>query len=510
MSGILSWAMAALQFMALLFVILIGLALAIVAVMYFIDVRQNENTIRKNYPVIGRFRSLFQHMGEFFRQYFFAMDREEMPFNRAERSWVYRASKGVNNTVAFGSTRNIYAPGNILFENTSFPTLDEDAVPPRAITIGEGYCEQPYTTSSLFNISAMSFGAISKPAVRALSIGAAKAGAWLNTGEGGLSSYHLEGGCDVVFQMGTAKYGVRDDQGQLSEEKLKEIAAIPQVRMIEIKISQGAKPGKGGILPGVKVTPEIAAIRGIPAGQDSISPNRHAEAGNDDELLELIARIRRISGKPVGIKAVLGGNLWITRLCEAIQQKGLEYAPDYFSVDGGDGGTGAAPMSLMDSVGLPLKESLPFLINELIRFDLRERIRVVASGKLINPSEVSWALCAGADFIVSARGPMMALGCIQAMQCNKNTCPTGITTHKAHLQKGLDVTIKSERVASYIEHIVHEVGTISHSVGVREPRELCRAHARIMGDNGFSTELTDLYPYPNYRMNKSTSNHREN
>jgi len=348
----------------------------------------------------------------------------------------------------------------------------------------------------------MSYGAISKPAVRALSKGAAQAQAWLNTGEGGLSDYHLEGGCDLVFQIGTAKYGARDVNGKLSEARLREIAQIEQVRMVEIKISQGAKPGKGGILPGIKVTAEIAGIRGIPAGEDSISPNRHVEVENDDDLLELIHRIRSITGKPVGIKAVLGGNLWATRICKKIRSKGLEYAPDFFTIDGGDGGTGAAPMSLMDTVGLPLKESLPFLVNELIRYGLRERIKVIASGKLINPPEVAWALCTGADFVVSARGAMMALGCIQAMQCNKNTCPTGIATHEKKLQRGLHVSKKSERVARYINQMVHEIGVISHSVGVNEPRKLGRKHARIMGENGISTELTSLYPYPNYHLNR--------
>ncbi len=504
MSAIGDFIVASMQIFALLLIFLLGVLLVSVIVMYLRDITQTENTIRKNYPIVGRFRYLFEHLGEFFRQYFFAQDREEMPFNRAERSWVYRAAKGVDNTVAFGSTRNIYASGTILFENTAYPTLDQDAVKPGELIIGEHFCEQPYHTHSLFNISGMSYGAISKPAVRALSKGAAKAGAWLNTGEGGLSDYHLEGGCDLVFQIGTAKYGVRDENGQLSESRLKELADIEQIRMFEIKISQGAKPGKGGILPGIKVTKEIAEIRGIPQGEDSISPNRHVEVSDDDTLLEMIHRIRQITGKPVGLKAVLGGNLWITRLFQKIQKQGHEYAPDFFVVDGGDGGTGAAPMSLMDTVGLPLRESLPFLVNELIRYGLKQRVKVVASGKLINPPEVAWALCTGADFVVSARGSMMALGCIQAMQCNKNTCPTGVTTHDKKLQRGLDVTKKSERVARYIMQMVYEIGVISHSVGLKEPRALSRKNARMMGNDGLSTELTSLYPYPNFHLNRHT------
>ncbi|MEE9448029.1 MAG: FMN-binding glutamate synthase family protein [Arenicellales bacterium] len=501
MSAITSFVVSSMQFFSALLIFLLGVLIIAVIYMYFRDITQTENTIRKNYPVVGRFRYLFEHLGEFFRQYFFAQDREEMPFNRAERSWVYRAAKGVDNTVAFGSTRNMFANGTILFENTPYPTLDEHAAKPSELIIGKDYCVQPFHTHSLFNISGMSYGAISKPAIRALSAGAAKAGAWLNTGEGGLSDFHLEGGCDLVFQIGTAKYGVRDADGSLSESRLKELAAIEQIRMFEIKISQGAKPGKGGILPGIKVSKEISEIRGIPQDEDSISPNRHVEVENDDALLELIHKIRTLTGKPVGIKAVLGGNLWITRLCQKIQEKGLDYAPDFFAVDGGDGGTGAAPMSLMDTVGLPLRESLPFLMNELHRFKLKDRIIVIASGKLINPPEVAWALCTGADFVVSARGAMMALGCIQAMQCNRNTCPTGITTHDKKLQRGLDVTKKSERVARYIDQMVHEIGVISHSVGLKEPRALGREHARMMGEDGTSTELTTLYPYPNYHIN---------
>ncbi len=248
-----------------------------VVYLFVVDIRQTEHTIRRNYPVIGRFRYFFEHMGEFFRQYFFAMDREELPFNRAQRSWVYRAAKNVDSTVAFGSTRPLDKPGDVIFLNHPFPTLEEDAAEISPVIIGAGFARIPYVTRSIYNISAMSFGALSVPAISSLSKGAAKAGIWMNTGEGGLSSYHLEGNCDLVFQIGTAKYGVRDEEGNLSDEKLREIAEHPQVCMFEIKMSQGAKPGKGGILPAEKVTAEIAKIRGIPEGEDSISPNGHTD-----------------------------------------------------------------------------------------------------------------------------------------------------------------------------------------------------------------------------------------
>ena len=483
-----------LEVLASLFVLLIGIGVLIVIVMYFRDITQTTHAIRRNYPVVGRFRYLFENMGEFFRQYFFAQDREELPFNRAQRSWVYRSAKNLDNTVAFGSTRSLRTTGNILFVNCAFPTLNKDAVKPKKITIGKD-CKIPYETSSLFNISGMSYGAISKPAVLALSNGARMAGAWINTGEGGLSPYHIEGGADIVMQIGTAKYGLRDAEGNLSDEKLAEVAAHPQVKMFEIKLSQGAKPGKGGILPGSKVTAEIAQIRGIEEGKDSISPNRHIEVKNVQELLDMIKRVRDVTGKPVGIKTVIGAYGWLDHLFTEINKRGHKSAPDFITIDGAEGGTGAAPMSLMDYMGLPLHESLPLVIDKLDEHGLREQVKVICAGKLINPGAVAWALCMGADFVTSARGFMFALGCIQALQCNKNTCPTGITTHNLKLQKGLDPKSKEVRVKNYIEHMVHEVGVISHSCGVNEPRQLKRFHCRVMSGNGKSKSMEELYPY---------------
>ena len=489
-----SFGLEALGWLAAIFIFVVGLFILFLIGVFISDITQTRHAIRRNYPVIGHLRYFFEHMGTFFRQYFFTMDREEMPFNRAQRTWVYRAAKDIDNTVAFGSTRDLHPSGTILFVNHPFPTLGKDAVEPRNVTIGESYADKPYTTASIFNISGMSYGAISKPAVLALSYGAYKAGAWLNTGEGGLSPYHLDGGADVVFQIGTAKYGVRDEAGNLSDEKLRQVAAHEEVRMFEIKLSQGAKPGKGGILPAEKVTKAIAETRGIPQGLDSISPNRHPEIENNADLLDMIHHIRKVTGKPVGFKAVIGDKTWIDDLCKMINQHGREYAPDFITVDSADGGTGAAPQSLMDFVGLPIQESLPLVVDSLVNHDLRERIKVIASGKLINPSEVAWALCMGADFVVSARGFMFALGCIQALQCNKNTCPTGITTHDKKLQKGLVAEQKSTRVHNYIKNIVHEVGTIAHSCGVRSPRELNRSHARIVQENGTSVTLAEIYP----------------
>ncbi|MCP5181827.1 MAG: FMN-binding glutamate synthase family protein [Pseudomonadales bacterium] len=481
--------------MAYLFVWTLGLTVIVVLVMFVIDISQTTHAVRRNFPVIGRFRYFFEHLGEFFRPYFFAMDREEMPFNRAERAWVYRAAKGDDQTVAFGSTRDLRVPGTVLFLNSPVPVLDGDAGDLPEVVIGP-QTRQPYATRHFFHVSGMSFGAISKPAVQALSAGARRAGVWMNTGEGGLSPYHLEGGADIVFQIGTAKYGVRDAQGYLSDERLRAIAEHAQVRMFELKLSQGAKPGKGGILPGVKVTEEIARIRFIAPGQDSLSPNRHPEIQSVDDLLDVIGHIREVTGKPTGFKAVIGAHDWLDELCEAIRRRGREHAPDFITVDSGDGGTGAAPLSLIDSVGLPLKEGLPLVVDALIRHGLRDRVKVIASGKMITPTPVAWALCMGADFVVSARGFMFALGCIQSLQCNKNTCPTGITTHDQRLQRGLVLPDKTERVHRYAEAMHHEVSIIAHSCGLPSPRGFGRRHVRIVQANGLSVPLVQLHPEP--------------
>ncbi len=480
------------QGLTYLFIFSIGLLLLLVIAVYIADTIQTKHAIRHNYPVIGRFRYWFEEMGVFLRQYFFAMDREELPFNRAERAWVYRAAKNISNTTAFGSTRDLRSSGTILFSNCPYPTLDKDSADVTEVTIGIS-CSQPYTTKSLFNISGMSYGAISKPAVLALSNGARMAGCWMNTGEGGLSPYHLEGGADIVFQIGTAKFGVSNEHGLLSAEKLKAVANHQQVKMFEIKLSQGAKPGKGGMLPGSKVTAEIAKIRGINAGEDSISPNRHIDINNESELLDMINFVRDSTGKPTGIKAVIGAYGWVNDLCLAIKKRGIDSAPDFITIDSADGGTGAAPMSLIDYMGLPLRESLPLVVDIIKYHELHDRIKIIASGKMLTPADVAWALCTGADFITSARGFLFSLGCIQALQCNKNTCPTGITTHDRKLQSGLNAILKAVRVKNYVNNMVKEVGVIAHSCGVDEPRELQRFHARMVTQNGISLPLNEIY-----------------
>ena len=488
----------------ILVLLVVGLVIYLV-VLYIIDSTQYHHTIRRNYPVIGRLRYVFEHLGVFMRQYFFAQDRDELPFNRAQRSWVYRASKNVDATIAFGSTNDLRVPGSIIFENCPYPVLEQDIDTVPCIVFGP-YAKFPYRTNSFFHISGLSYGALGKNAVLALSKGARRAGCWLNTGEGGLSSYHLEGGADIVFQIGTAKNGVRTLEGKLDTDKLVELAAHSCIKMFELKLSQGAKPGKGGILPAAKITKEIATIRGIPMGEDAMSPNRHPEIANDEQLLDYIAMLKRLTGKPVGCKFVIGDESWIDSLLQAVQKRKLSDMPDFFSLDGAEGGTGAAPMSLMDHVGLPLSESLPLLVNKLHYYGLKQRIRVIASGKLVTASSVALALAHGADAVVSARGFLFALGCIQALQCNKNTCPTGITTHNRKLQRGLNPQDKSERVANYVRNIQKEVGIIAHSCGVKEATKLRRHHVRLVTSQLRSINLVDLYPvhYANKSQKKNT------
>jgi glutamate synthase domain-containing protein 2 len=472
-------------------------AFVVIGALMFIfirDITQKKHSVLRNYPIIGRFRYFFEQLGEYFRQYFFAGDRDEMPFNRATRGWVYRLAKNEGGVIGFGSTYDLHQPGALIFVNHPFPVLEEERLPTPSLLLGEGYCKQPFEARSIVNISGMSFGAISAPAVRSLSKGANVAGCWMDTGEGGLSPYHIEGGCDIIMQMGTAKYGMRDAQGNVSAERLVELAQ--HVKAFEIKLSQGAKPGKGGVLPGRKVTAEIAQIRGIPEGRDSISPNRHRDIANMNELLEKIVWMRDLTGRPIGVKTAVGGWRFMNEMADIIHRRGLEFAPDFLVIDGGEGGSGAAPQALADHMGLSIEEALPRVVDALVETGLRSRVKVVASGKIVTSARAAWALCVGADFINTARGFMFALGCIQALRCHQNTCPTGVTTHNKRLQRALVVEEKFLRVANYAMNMNKEIDMIAHSCGVRHARELRREHVRIVQASGQSVALNMLYPYP--------------
>ncbi len=482
MDAFAEFAMSGLELLGSLFLFTVGL-LALGAVALFVyDKTQTRNTIWRNYPVIGHFRNIFQHLGEFFRQYFFALDREEMPFNRAEREWVKHVCEDGKDVVPFGSTK-VFDAGMPIFANGLFPKLDDEEKVKPPFIIGPD-TPNPYKPTSFFNISAMSYGSLSKPAIRALSHGAQMAGCYLNTGEGGVSPYHLEGECDVVFQLGTAKFGARNDDATLNEEKLAKVCENPNIKMMEIKLSQGAKPGKGGILPAKKVTAEIAEIRGVPEGESALSPNRHVDAGNAEELLDLVDQVRRVSKRPTGLKFCMGQVGPVQELIDTIVARGPASAPDYIALDSGDGGTGAAPMPLIDSTGMVIEDSLPLLHDMLTEAGLRDRIKIIASGKLITSADVAWAFCVGADMVNNGRGFMFALGCIQALKCDKNTCPTGITTHNPRLQKGLDPTNKAVRVMNYVKTLNKEVEMIAHACGVDCPRDLTREHLLVVQASG--------------------------
>lgn len=461
------------------------------------DIVQKKHSVLRNYPLVGRLRYFLESQGEYIRQYFIAGERDEMPFNRAARNWVYRTAKGVGGVIGFGSTNDLREPGSIIFVNAPFPLLESEQITSPVVILGEGYCREPYSARSLVNISGMSFGALSAPAIQALSRGAELAGCWLNTGEGGLSPHHVIADCEVIMQIGTARYGIRDLQGEFSKERAIELGK--RVSAFEIKLSQGAKPGKGGVLPGGKVTEEIAKIRGIPAGEDSLSPNRHSDIGNIDELLDRIAMIRELTGKPVGVKTAIGGWEFGHSLCEAVLRRGQDFAPDFLVIDGGEGGSGAAPQVLADHMGMPIMEALPRVVDDLIAAGLKQRIKVVASGKLVTPAKAAWALCTGADFINTARGFMFSLGCIQAMRCHSNTCPTGITTHNKRLQRGLVVEEKYQRVANYAAGMNKEIEMIAHSCGLKHARELRREHVRLVQTACNSMAMNMLYPYPQIR-----------
>ncbi len=445
---------------------------------------QKKHSLRRNYPVIARGRWFMEYFGHFFRSYT-SNDREDYPFSKVERVYAYKAAKGNKRTEAFGSTLN-YKDMDFAFINSQFPYTG-DKKEPNEIVFGEK-TKHPYKTNSRINISAMSYGALSHVAILSLSQGAAKGNFLMNTGEGGLSKFHIDGGAPIIFQIGTAKYGCANDDLTLNEEKLKELANNQQIKMFEIKLSQGAKPGKGGILPADKVTKEIAEARNIEIGKASISPSAHKEISNMDNLIDFIKKVKEITGKPVGIKLCLGSEQqfydMIKHLNERIsgflehQEDANLICPDFITVDSADGGTGAAPLAHMDAMGMNLKESLTVVDKVLKDFNLRKNIKIIASGKLLTPVHAAWAFANGADSINIGRGFLFSLGCIQARICSKNKCPTGITSHGKKYTKGLIPEEKNKRVFHYHKHLTEDLMDIAHSCGVESFDKLDQSHIR--------------------------------
>jgi len=470
---------------------------AVVGVLGFLtlqDMLQPRHAIRRVYPLVGRLRYLVERVGPELRQYIVTNDLEERPFNRSQRSWVYQNAKGVDSAVGFGTQRDPSAPGNFHFLPSPFPTLTEEAPEdPRPVVIGPNR-PRPFVVRSRINIAPMSFGALSAAAVRALSEGAAQAGTYINTGEGGLSPYHLSGGGDVVFQIGPAKYGVRTPEGDIDWARVKEWGRHPQVRAFEVKISQGAKPGKGGILPAAKVTEEIAAIRGIPAGHASHSPNRFSEFFDVPSLIDFVEQIRAGVPVPVGVKIAVGAVDFIDQLASELERTGR--GPDYISVDGAEGGTGAAPLSLSDHMALPLCDALVEVDDAYRRHGVRDRIVIIAAGRTITGADAAQSLALGADLVNIARGFLFALGCIQALRCHENTCPSGVATQSKWRQRGLVPDEKAPRVANYARAVQEDLMVVTRAIGLRSPGELRREHLEVVVDVGRRMKGSELYPYP--------------
>lgn len=455
------------------------------------DLVQTRKTILRNYPVLGHMRYLLEAFRPEIGQYFIETDLGGRPFNRRERSVVYQRAKDVRDTVAFGTQRDIKAEGYEWMEHSMFPT-HWGTYDPR-IKIGSSQCTQPYE-SALMNISAMSFGSLSKNAVMAMNKGAKWSEFAHNTGEGGISPYHLKYGGDLIWQIGTGYFGCRDAEGNFSEEAFKAESNRPEVKMIELKLSQGAKPGKGGILPAKKNTEEIARIRKVEPHTTIYSPSSHKAFSNPTELMYFIKKLRDLSGgKPTGFKLCVGSKDEFRAICKAIKDTGIY--PDFICVDGAEGGTGAAPLEFTDHIGTPLYEGLSFVDNELTKHGLRDEIKLIATGRIITGFDLIKALAIGADLVASARGMMMAIGCIQALICNADSCPTGIATQNKRLMKGLDVEDKSQRIGNYQDGTVKAAVQIAEACGFKSFDDIKRHHI-LTKWNGEQCTFADMFPYP--------------
>lgn len=461
------------------------------------------HTLKHNFPVIGHFRYLLEKIGPELRQYIVANNREELPFNRSQRSWIYASSKRQNNYQGFGTDQDQASPGFVFINPAMFPYALEPTHPnridptfiPCAKVMGEyNKRRRPYRPYSIVNISAMSYGSLSAKAIESLNIGAKKAGCYHNTGEGGLSPYH-KNGADVVFHFGTGYFGVRDDEGKFSMQKMKALVEkFPFIRAIEIKLSQGAKPGKGGVLPASKITQEIADIRHISLGKDVLSPASHSAFSNIREMFDFIEKMAEETGLPVGFKSAVGKMEMWEELADLMVRTGK--GPDFISIDGGEGGTGAAPPAFADHVSLPFVYAFSNVYKIFADRGLTDRIVFIASGKLGLPAKALMAMAMGADLINVAREAMMSIGCIQAQVCQTNNCPTGIATSNKWLQNGIDTTLKSERFYNYVKTLRIETLEITHACGYEHPCQMKMKDVDVsMGDNNYTRTLRDTYKY---------------
>jgi glutamate synthase domain-containing protein 2 len=459
---------------------------------YIHDIRQPKHSILRNYPVIGHLRYFFESIRPEMRQYFFESDLDGKPFSRRQRSIVYQRAKNVRQTVPFGMQANSQESGFEWIAHTMFPArvTEEDL----RVTVGGSRCKQPYS-ASIYNISAMSYGSLSKTAVTALS-GGAKLGRFAhNTGEGGVSPFHIEGGGDLIWQIGTGYFGCRDGHGNFSEKLYEEQVSHPNIKMVEIKLSQGAKPGHGGILPAAKNTPEIAAIRKVIPHTTVASPPAHSAFQDQFTMLLFIEKLRVLSqGKPIGIKLCIGNKLEFERLCQEMMHN--QIYPDFITIDGAEGGTGAAPLEFTDSLGMPLYDALSFVQEMLVKYKLRKEIRVIAAGKIITGVDIIKAISLGADICYSARGMMFALGCIQALQCDSGRCPVGIATQDENLYKGLDVADKRVRVANFHGNTIKSTIEVMEACGFGSIDSITPDKIFRRVESGRTLSFEDIYFKP--------------
>jgi glutamate synthase domain-containing protein 2 len=454
------------------------------------DMIQTSHAILRNFPIVGHFRYLLEAVRPEIYQYFIESNNDGKPFNREERSLVYARAKNVRDTVPFGSQEEMYEEG---YEWVSHSLKPIHVAPETLrVTIGGADCTQPYS-ASILNISAMSFGSLSSHAILALSQGAQMGHFAHNTGEGGISDYHIKGGGDLIWQIGTGYFGCRTSAGNFCPDSFAKKAGSDQVKMIEIKISQGAKPGHGGILPGIKVSSEIAKVRQVPEGKTVISPPAHTAFTSPPELLNFIAQLRKLSnGKPIGFKLCLGKRHQFLSICKAMHETNIY--PDFISVDGAEGGTGAAPLEFANFIGYPLTDGLIFIHNALIGFDLRSKISIIASGKVIDAFSIIKRIALGADLCYSARGMMMSLGCIQALRCHTNDCPTGVATQNKSLVGGLVVSQKNKRVYHFHKTTVETVADMLGAMGKSHTNELMPWNVNRRIDHSIANHFGALYP----------------
>lgn len=451
---------------------------------------QDQHPLLRNFGIVAQGRYLVESIGPELRQYLYSSDTEERPFNRIERSEIYRKAKNIDSASSFGSQKN-FDTSEIKLRHSMYPISHDDLIP-YSLTFGEERgLKTAFTITKPMIISAMSYGALGQNAVRALARGAKLAGIAMNTGEGGYPKYHLMEGCDLIFQIGTAKFGVRNDEGYLDDEKLRELAAKDEIKMIEIKFSQGAKPGKGGLLPKEKITREISELRGVEMGKDVVSPSHHKECADKTTTVAFIKHVQEVSGLPVGIKFCVGSPQQVDDLVQEMVDQ--DVFPDYISVDGSEGGTGAAPKSFMDRVGMPLFPALSSVNRSLCKKGVRNRLKLLAAGKLINPGRQILAFAMGADAVYSARGFMFSLGCIQAMQCGNNTCPIGIATQDPALQRGLDIGTRSVRVKNYVHNTMHDLEELLAASGERSLDDLTIDNLFIPEDSTLAPLVHDKY-----------------